>query len=265
MNHFLQGVARAVAETFDLPGPIIEIGSYQVEGQEAIADLRGLFPGKSYIGLDRRPGPGVDMLADVENLPQVDGSVGTIIAMNTFEHVPRFWRGFAEIRRVLRPDGALLVSCPFHFKIHNYPADYWRFTPASLELLLEDYPHKIVGWHGPVNRPAHVWALAFRDARPPITSVQLEQYRLLLQQYARQPQSILRRLRYRLGSLFFGRGPFASYLDQERWETICHSQNLPLGRERSALLRSRAQARSMSRSASPTGIAGTCSADACIR
>src|SRR5579864_8102160 len=110
MNHFLQGMARAVAETFDLPGPIVEVGSYQVEGQEAIADLRGLFGGRPYLGLDCRPGPGVDMLADVENLPHADASVGTVIAMNTFEHVPHFWRGFEEIRRVLRPDGALLVS-----------------------------------------------------------------------------------------------------------------------------------------------------------
>src|SRR5262249_5259708 len=99
MNHFLHGVARAVAETFDLPGPIVEIGSYQVEGQEAIADLRGLFAGKPYTGLDRRPGPGVDLVADVEDLPQADQSVGTVLAMNTFEHVPRFWRGFAEIHR----------------------------------------------------------------------------------------------------------------------------------------------------------------------
>src|SRR5262245_20041423 len=102
MNHFLHGMARAVAETFDLPGPIVEIGSYQVEGQEAIADLRRLFRGKHYLGLDCRTGPGVDLVADVEDLPQPDASVGTVIAMNTFEHVPHFWRGFEEIRRVLK-------------------------------------------------------------------------------------------------------------------------------------------------------------------
>src|SRR5262249_52535878 len=261
----LQGMARAVAETFDLPGPIIEIGSYQVEGQQAIADLRRLFPGKPYIGLDRRPGPGVDLLADVEGLPQADASVGTVIAMNTFEHVPCWWGGFGEIRRVLKPDGALLVSCPFHFKIHNYPADYWRFTPAALDLLLEDYPNKIVGWHGPTNRPAHVWALAFRQRRPPITPAQFERYRTLLNRYARQPQSRFRRLRYRLGSLFFGRGPFASYLDHDRWETICQTQNVQSWRLPQPETKAEHSAPSMSRYASSTGIAGTFSADACTR
>jgi SAM-dependent methyltransferase len=265
MNHFLQGVARAVAETFDLPGPIVEVGSYQVEGQEAIADLRGLFPGKPYVGLDRRPGPGVDMLADVEHLPQADASVGTVIAMNTFEHVARFWRGFEEIRRVLRPDGALLVSCPFHFRIHDYPADYWRFTPAALELMLEDYPSRIVGWHGPKKRPAHVWALAFREARPSITGPQFERYRGLLKEYARRPRSRLRLIRYRLGCLFFGRGPFASYLDQERWETICRMPNAQSWRLVRPETKSINEPPSMSPSASLTGTAATCSEDACDR
>ncbi len=132
MNAFLNGVARAVAETFDLPEPILEIGSYQVEKQRDLANLRGLFPGCHYQGVDIRPGPGVDLVASVEQLPHLDGSVGTVLALSTFEHVRRFWRGFAEIRRVLRPHGALLVSMPFHFQIHNYPCDYWRFTPQAL-------------------------------------------------------------------------------------------------------------------------------------
>jgi SAM-dependent methyltransferase len=221
MNRFLNGVARALAETFDLPGPILEIGSYQVAGQEAIADLRALFPGKDYVGVDVQAGPGVDCVADAEALPHADGSVGTVIAMNTFEHVPRFWRAFEEVYRVLRPDGALLVSCPFAFHIHDFPSDYWRFTPEALELLLQDYPSKLLGWHGPRRRPASVWALAFREARPPITPAQFERYRTLLGRYARQPLSLSKQFRYRLGRWLCGRRPFAPFLEQERWETVC--------------------------------------------
>lgn len=227
MNRFLQGVARAVAETFDLPGPILEVGSYQVPGQEALADLRALFPGREYTGLDVRPGPGVDVVADVEALPQADASVGTVLAMNTFEHVPRFWRGFAEVRRVLRPDGALLVSCPFYFHIHGHPGDYWRFTPQALEVLLEDYPSKLLGWHGAAKRPAGVWALAFRAGRPAIGAAEFDRYRALLGGYARLPLPRGRRLRYRLGRWLFGRGPFAPYLDRERWETACLNPSRP--------------------------------------
>ena len=191
MNHFLHGVARAVAETFDLPEPILEIGSYQVPGQEAIADLRTLFPGKEYIGVDARAGPGVDCIADVEALPYDDSSVGSVIAMSTFEHVPRFWRGFDEIFRVLRPHGVLLVSCPFYFYIHNHPCDYWRFTPE-----------------------------------------QFEQYQALLRAYAHEPQRWPRRLRYQLGRWLCGRGPFAPFLEHDRWETECRTIAAPAGTPR---------------------------------
>jgi SAM-dependent methyltransferase len=223
MNQFLHGVARAVAEAFDLPTPILEIGALQVPGQENIANLRPLFGNKPYIGLDMRPGLGVDVIADVEALPQPTGSIGTVIAMSTLEHVPRFWRGMDEMYRVLRPDGALLISCPFYFHIHSFPSDYWRFTPEALELLLDRYPTRILGLHGPTKRPANVWAVAFREDHPPITAIQFERYRTLLHRYAREPFSVRRDLRYRLGRWLCGRGPFAPYLDRERWETECRT------------------------------------------
>src|SRR5436305_5712706 len=112
MNRFLFGVARAVTETFTLPEPIVEIGSYRVEGQSDAIHLRNLFPGRDYTGVDMRVGPGVDCVANVEKLPQATGSVGTVISMSTFEHVRRLRKGFDEVRRVLRPDGVLVVACP---------------------------------------------------------------------------------------------------------------------------------------------------------
>jgi SAM-dependent methyltransferase len=221
MNHFLRGVAQASAEAFDLPGPVLEVGSYQVPGQEEIANLRPLIRGKRYVGIDRRAGPGVDQVANVEKLPLPDASVGTVLAMNTFEHVPRFWRGFAEIARVLRSDGVLLVSCPFYFHIHSFPSDYWRFTAEALDLLLEDYPFCILGWHGPRHRPLNVWALAFGNDRPLPGPGQIDYYRQLLARYAKEPLRWGKKIRYLLGRWLCGRGPFAPYLDQERWEIKC--------------------------------------------
>src|SRR5436309_1699739 len=63
MNRFLRGVARATIESFALPDPVLEIGSYQVEGREDVIDLRGLFPGRPYTGVDFRAGPRVDLVA----------------------------------------------------------------------------------------------------------------------------------------------------------------------------------------------------------
>lgn len=222
MNRFLHGVARAVAESFDLPEPILEIGAYQVDGQASLINLRSLFPHKSYTGFDVRQGPGVDCVADVEKLPYAAGSAGTVIAMSTFEHVPRFWRGFEEVHRVLRPDGVLFVSCPFHFHIHNHPNDYWRFTPEAFKVLLDGYPQKVIGWHGPKTRPSSVWSVAFREERPALSLEQLTRYHSLLKRYAHQPLNWRRRLNYRLASLLCGGGPFAPYLRQNNWHTEFH-------------------------------------------
>jgi len=220
MNPFLSGLARAVSQSFDLPGPIYEVGAYQVQGQAEIADLRGLFPGKKYVGVDMRAGPGVDLVADVQNLNLPAQSVGTLIAMSLFEHVPCFWKGIEEANRVLRPDGVLLITCPFFFYIHNYPGDYWRFTPQALEVLLGGYERKIIGCHGPKKRPRDVWAVAFGKDYPAISPTQIATYRRLLDDAARQiPLAPWRVLRYRLARLLCGGGPFAPYLEQNRWES----------------------------------------------
>jgi SAM-dependent methyltransferase len=219
MNEFIHGVVRAAAETFDFPEPILEVGSYLVAGQEELANLRGFFPGKPYVGIDMRAGPGVDSVESVERLPRGDATVGSVLALNVFEHVERFWRGFEEVQRVLRPDGLLLVSCPFYFHIHAYPSDYWRFTPEALLSLLGNLPSRIVGYHGPRNRPLEVWVLAAGRAFRPITEVDHARFRELIRRYARQPLRWDKSLHYRLGRLLFGRGPFAPYLEAEQFET----------------------------------------------
>jgi SAM-dependent methyltransferase len=163
----------------------------------------------------------VDRVANVEALPFEDRSIGTVIAMNTFEHVAHFWKGFEEVRRVLRPDGAFFVCTPFYFHIHSYPEDYWRFTPSALDLLLETYPTRILGWQGPKRRPAAVWALALGADQPHITREAYAEYRRRVRQHAREPLDWRKRVRYKLGRLMFGSRPFAPYLEQEHWETTC--------------------------------------------
>lgn len=219
MNRFLRGVARAMVEAFDLPDPVLEVGSYQVAGQEDLVDLRGLFPGRPYTGIDFRPGPGVDLVANVENLPLPDASVGTVLAFSVFEHVKRFWTGFDEVRRVLRPDGVFLVCTPFYFHVHAYPHDYWRFTPEAFDSLLEAYPTRVLGWHGPDRRPLNVWAAAFGPEAKTPTAAQLADYRERLGEYGKEPLGWGRRLRFGLGRVLCGRRPFAPHLDREKWQT----------------------------------------------
>lgn len=100
----------------------------------------------SYIGLDwpeieERALP--DVIGDALNIPFVDASVDVVLATELMEHLPSPDRFLTEVGRVLREDGVLILSVPFMEPIHEEPRDFYRFTPFSLRLLLEQHGFSI--------------------------------------------------------------------------------------------------------------------------
>ena len=166
MRDNTKAFARVVAESLDCPGPIHEFGSYQTQGQLDYADLRGLFPGRTYVGSDLRVGPGVDRVEDVSALSFASGSVGTAIAIETFEHVFEIRSAFDEVFRVLRPGGVFVVTLPFHFRIHDFPDDYWRITPSGLRRMLAPYAASLTVAQGVGEFPHSVLAVAIKSPAP---------------------------------------------------------------------------------------------------
>lgn len=141
--------ARDIAERFPMAEPVIEMGARAAEGQEGVADLRSLFGAADYIGCDIQEGLGVDQIEDIHDLSFDDGSVGTVICLETLEHVADPLRAVEEMHRVLRPGGVLAISSLMFFPIHAHPWDYWRFTPEGFELLLRPFESRLVvaqGW-----------------------------------------------------------------------------------------------------------------------
>jgi len=157
---------RVVAAQIDLPAPIVEIGSFQVPDQPYPSDLRPLFPGREFIGCDARLGPGVDRVEDVHALSFADASVGTVLMLETLEHVADPIRALQQVRRVLRPEGyAVLTSC-MDTPVHEHPADYWRFTPQGFELLVKDLAPRRVFLQGHPLFPHTVAAVARKGGSP---------------------------------------------------------------------------------------------------
>jgi SAM-dependent methyltransferase len=91
------------------------------------------------IGLDIRPGPGVDVVGDVYQLPFGDNEFDIVLCMVVLEHLEEPSRAIVEMRRVLKPGGKILVSVPFLFPIHDSPNDFWRFTKYGLKVLFKDW------------------------------------------------------------------------------------------------------------------------------
>jgi SAM-dependent methyltransferase len=151
---FIEDLARVV----DLPDPIVEFGSLQVEPEDQDGDLRPLFPGRPFKGVDFRPGLGVDEVADLRELPMADGSVGTAICVDTLEHCEDPVQACRELTRVTADGGVCIVSSVMLFGIHAYPSDYFRFTPEAFRSMLggfddvwvhgqghPDAPHEVIG------------------------------------------------------------------------------------------------------------------------
>ncbi|MGB8980804.1 MAG: class I SAM-dependent methyltransferase [Anaerolineales bacterium] len=96
----------------------------------------------SYIGLDWPEIKGrafPDVIGDAMNIPFMDASVDVVLATELMEHLPSPQDFLTEVARVLRKNGVLILSVPFMEPIHEEPRDYYRFTPFSLRLLLEEH------------------------------------------------------------------------------------------------------------------------------
>jgi len=142
--------------------PIYEFGSLQVPGQEEFADLRYIFPNKRYIGADMRKGPGVDVILDLHKIDLNSGSVGAVLLLDTIEHVEYPRKALSEIHRILNKEGILIMSSVMNFPIHDYPYDYWRFTPQAFKSLLTEFRASYVGSCGDPLFPHTVFGLGFK-------------------------------------------------------------------------------------------------------
>jgi SAM-dependent methyltransferase len=76
-----------------------------------------------------------DVLYDGERMPFGDGEFDTVLSNQVLEHVPDPRALWADMVRVLRPSGTLVVTVPFSFRLHAEPEDYWRFTSHALRRL----------------------------------------------------------------------------------------------------------------------------------
>lgn len=80
----------------------------------------------------------VDAFCDLSlSLPFANGSFDTILSSDVIEHLPDPQLAFAEMGRLLKPGGVLLLNTPFLYMLHEIPYDYYRFTRYAIHRLLE--------------------------------------------------------------------------------------------------------------------------------
>jgi SAM-dependent methyltransferase len=80
-----------------------------------------------------RTNPKADVVYAGDRLPFADASFDTVLCNQVGEHVPDPRAFFAELCRVLRAGGRLILTVPFSYRVHSEPNDYHRFTRYALE------------------------------------------------------------------------------------------------------------------------------------
>ncbi|MDR0743228.1 MAG: class I SAM-dependent methyltransferase [Tannerella sp.] len=105
---------------------------------------------REYVGIDveneghSHQNENVDIYYDGENLPFNDETFDSILSNEVLEHVPNINGSLAELNRILKPGGKILITVPFVCFEHELPYDFRRFTVNGLIHALNEYGFEII-------------------------------------------------------------------------------------------------------------------------
>lgn len=171
MRKRIKQFVKITATELPFSEPVVEFGALQVPGQIGFADLRPFFAGREFVGADMRNGPGVDKILDLHSIDLPSESVGSVLCIDTLEHVEFPHQAMKEIYRILSPEkGIAVITSVMQYKIHDYPFDYWRFTPTAFESLLKPFQNTFVGYAGKKEFPHTVVGIGFKGDVPDLSA-----------------------------------------------------------------------------------------------
>jgi SAM-dependent methyltransferase len=155
-------IARALTDAApSASGTLIDIGC-------GLRPYRSLFAPyvERYIGIDYPTAHGTPRYVDAAiygnalRLPLRDGCADTVLCTQVLEHVQEPAVLLSEARRVLRPDGALILTAPLTWAEHGAPHDFYRYTRYGLHHLLQRAgfrQHTLIPMDGLYATLAQVW------------------------------------------------------------------------------------------------------------
>lgn len=135
--------ARAV----EITGRVLDFGCGSKPYRELFAHV------DDYVGMDiavsghDHQNSHVDVYYDGKTFPFEDGSFDAVISFEVFEHVFNLPEMLAEIKRVLKPGGKLLISAPFGWDEHEVPYDFGRYTSFGMKHVLETNGFEVASIH----------------------------------------------------------------------------------------------------------------------
>lgn len=155
---------------------ILDVGTSQRFAKE-LRPYEHWFEGKQYLAGGYQPEMiygryNCDLHTDIEAIPFPDNSMDAVICIEVLEHVANPFQAAAELYRVLKPGGVLMLTTPFLLGYHGktrqpgqtdshshgaYP-DFWRFTHEGLYQLFKPFQSVTVEV---LNGPVEVGLMVF--------------------------------------------------------------------------------------------------------
>jgi SAM-dependent methyltransferase len=168
--YVLSKLARRVSEIAEkfhsgsLIGRLVQ-GDKVVDFGAGAAPYRMLFeqPGISYIACDLDPHAEV-MIRPGTRVPLQDNSAKVVVSFQVLEHVWDLDWYLSEARRLMAPDGTLVLSTHGTWLYHPHPTDFRRWTRDGLVLELTTrgfVVQEIAGLVGPLAWTTQFRALGF--------------------------------------------------------------------------------------------------------
>jgi SAM-dependent methyltransferase len=145
-----------------MSGLVLDVGCGQQPYRPVITAVPAV---TGYVGVDMPSDryAGHDVAWDGLRLPVAEAVAGQVLLTEVLEHCPDPSVVLAEVFRVLRPGGRLLLTVPFLWPLHDAPYDEWRYTPFSLDRLLRDagFTHVTLramgGWDASMAQLIGLW------------------------------------------------------------------------------------------------------------
>lgn len=117
----------------------------------------------SYVTSDVDAEMKADLVLDVRDMVGIlDQSVDAVFCSGVLEHVDAYQDAIAEMWRVLRVGGKLILGVPFNQPIHRAPSDYRRWTSYGLGYDLRRFRIEELEALGDPKHPFGYWVLAVK-------------------------------------------------------------------------------------------------------
>jgi len=129
VNHVRRFLYRNLLEHVTKGILVADIGCGEQPLREEVESLGG-----TYIGIDitQNLQKTVQLIGKITNIPLVDRTFDVLFCTEVLEHVSDTYTAFQELARLVKPGGAIIITTPFAYPLHEEPYDFMRLTPYQI-------------------------------------------------------------------------------------------------------------------------------------